>query len=147
MALERTFAILKPDAVAFNSIGGILSRYEAAGLQIIAARMEHLSQETAEGFYAEHSERPFFGELVDFMTSGPCLLLVLEGENAVVTNRNLMGATFPSEAAPGSIRHDFTRGLELKDGENMVHGSDSPESAAREIPLFFSDEQVCARTR
>ena len=147
MALERTFAILKPDAVSFNSIGGILARYEAAGLNIIAARMEHLSQAQAENFYAEHSERPFFGELVEFMTSGPALLLVLEGEDAVATNRNIMGATFPKDAAPGTIRHDFTRGLNLKDGENMVHGSDSPESAAREIPIFFSDDQICPRTR
>lgn len=143
MAIERTISIIKPDAVAKNVIGDIYSRFEKAGLQVIAARMMHLSQEQAEGFYAEHKERPFFGALVSFMTSGPVMVQVLEGEGAVLKNRDLMGATNPADAAAGTIRADFAQSID----ENAVHGSDSVESAAREIAYFFSDDQVCARTR
>jgi nucleoside-diphosphate kinase len=143
MAIERTISIIKPDAVAKNVIGDIYSRFEKAGLQIVAARMMHLSQEQAEGFYAEHKERPFFGALVSFMTSGPVMVQVLEGEGAVLKNRDLMGATNPKDAAAGTIRADFAESID----ENAVHGSDSVESAAREIAYFFSEDQVCARTR
>ncbi|MBE9533181.1 MAG: nucleoside-diphosphate kinase [Proteobacteria bacterium] len=143
MAIERTISIIKPDAVAKNVIGDIYSRFEKAGLSIVAARMAHLSQEQAEGFYAEHSERPFFGALVSFMTSGPVMIQVLEGENAVLTNRDLMGATNPAEADAGTIRADFAESID----ENAAHGSDSVESAAREIAYFFTEEQLCARTR
>ena len=134
MAIERTISIIKPDAVAKNVIGDIYARFEKAGLKIVAARMIHLTQEQAEGFYAEHKERPFFGALVSFMTSGPVMVQVLEGEGAVLKNRDLMGAT---------IRADFAESID----ENAVHGSDSTESAAREIAYFFTKEQVCARTR
>ncbi|MBL1456859.1 nucleoside-diphosphate kinase [Methylophaga sp.] len=143
MATERTLSIIKPDAVAKNVIGEIYSRFEKAGLSIVAARMVHLTQQQAEGFYAEHKERPFFGDLVSFMTSGPVMIQVLEGENAVITHRDLMGATNPADAAPGTIRADFAQSID----ENAVHGSDSAESAAREISYFFTDDQLCARTR
>lgn len=143
MATERTLSIIKPDAVAKNVIGEIYSRFEKAGLSIIAARMVHLSQQQAEGFYAEHKARPFFGDLVSFMTSGPVMIQVLEGDNAVLTHRDLMGATNPADAAPGTIRADFAQSID----ENAVHGSDSAESAAREIAYFFTDDQLCARTR
>lgn len=143
MAIERTISIIKPDAVAKNVIGDIYARFEKAGLSIVAARMIHLTQEQAEGFYAEHSERPFFGALVSFMTSGPVMVQVLEGENAVLTNRDLMGATNPADADAGTIRADFAESID----ENAVHGSDSTESAAREIAYFFTEDQLCARTR
>ncbi|SFK67951.1 nucleoside-diphosphate kinase [Methylophaga sulfidovorans] len=143
MAIERTLSIIKPDAVAKNIIGEIYTRFEKAGLKIVAAKMMHLSQEKAEGFYAEHKERPFFKDLVSFMTSGPVIVQVLEGENAVLTHRDLMGATNPAEAAAGTIRADFAQSID----ENAVHGSDSVESAAREVSYFFSDDEVCARTR
>ncbi len=143
MAIERTISIIKPDAVAKNVIGDIYSRFEKAGLKIIAARMLHLTQEQAEGFYAEHKERPFFGALVSFMTSGPVMVQVLEGENAVLTNRELMGATNPADAEAGTIRADFAESID----ENAVHGSDSIDSAAREIAYFFTEDQLCARTR
>jgi nucleoside-diphosphate kinase len=143
MAIERTLSIIKPDAVAKNVIGEIYTRFEKAGLKIVASRMIHLSQAQAEGFYAEHKERPFFGDLVSFMTSGPVVVQVLEGENAVLTHRDLMGATNPAEAAAGTIRADFAQSID----ENAVHGSDSVESAAREVAYFFSDDQLCPRTR
>lgn len=143
MATERTLSIIKPDAVAKNVIGEIYSRFEKAGLSIVAARMMHLSQQQAEGFYAEHKERPFFGDLVSFMTSGPVMIQILEGENAVITHRDLMGATNPADAAAGTIRADFAQSID----ENAVHGSDSAESAAREIAYFFTEDQLCARTR
>ncbi|MCK5919556.1 MAG: nucleoside-diphosphate kinase [Methylococcales bacterium] len=143
MAVERTLSIIKPDAVVGNLIGEILMRFEKAGLQIIAARMAHLSKEDAEGFYAVHKERPFFGELVAFMTSGPVMIQVLEGENAISQNRELMGATNPADATPGTIRADFAGSLQ----ENAVHGSDAPETAAIEVAYFFSAEEICPRTR
>ncbi|EGL53021.1 nucleoside diphosphate kinase [Methylophaga aminisulfidivorans MP] len=143
MAIERTLSIIKPDAVAKNVIGEIYTRFEKVGLKIVAAKMMHLSQEKAEGFYAEHKERPFFKDLVSFMTSGPVIVQVLEGENAVLTHRDLMGATNPAEAAAGTIRADFAQSID----ENAVHGSDSVESAAREVSYFFADDEVCARTR
>lgn len=143
MAIERTISIIKPDAVAKNVIGDIYSRFEKAGLKVVASRMLHLTQEQAEGFYAEHKERPFFGALVSFMTSGPVMVQVLEGEGAVLKNRDLMGATNPAEADAGTIRADFAESID----ENAVHGSDSTESAAREIAYFFTEDQVCARTR
>ena len=135
MALERTLSIVKPDGVSRNLIGEVYRRFENAGLRIIAARMMHLSQLEAEGFYAVHRARPFFKDLVSYMTSGPVIVQVLEGENAIAKNRELMGATDPKKAAPGTIRGDLA--VELT--ENLVHGSDSPESAAREIGLFFPD--------
>lgn len=143
MAIERTISIIKPDAVAKNVIGDIYSRFEKAGLSIVAARMIHLSQEQAEGFYAEHKERPFFKDLVSFMTSGPVMVQVLKGEGAVLKNRDLMGATNPAEADAGTIRADFAQSID----ENAVHGSDSTDSAAREIAYFFTEDQLCARTR
>ena len=143
MATERTLSIIKPDAVAKNVIGEIYSRFEKAGLSVVAARIVHLTQQQAEGFYAEHKARPFFGDLVSFMTSGPVMIQVLEGDNAVMTHRDLMGATNPADAAPGTIRADFAQSID----ENAVHGSDSAESAAREIAYFFTDDQLCARTR
>ncbi len=143
MAVERTISIIKPDAVGKNVIGEIYSRFEKAGLQIVAAKMLHLSQEQAEGFYAEHKERPFYGDLVSFMRSGPVMIQVLEGEGAIAKNRDLMGATNPAEADAGTIRKDFAASLD----ENAVHGSDAPESAAREIAFFFDDKELCARTR
>jgi nucleoside-diphosphate kinase len=143
MATERTLSIIKPDAVGKNVIGEIYTRFEKAGLKIIAAQMMHLSQEKAEGFYAEHKERPFFKDLVSFMTSGPVIVQVLEGENAVLAHRDLMGATNPAEADAGTIRADFAQSID----ENAVHGSDSVESAAREVAYFFADDQICPRTR
>lgn len=143
MALERTLSIIKPDAVAKNVIGAIVHRFETAGLRIVAQKMMHLSKEQAEGFYAEHKERPFFGALVEFMTSGPIVVMTLEGEDAVRKNREIMGATNPQEAAAGTLRADFAETID----ENAVHGSDAVESAAREIAYFFSDEEVCSRTR
>jgi len=143
MTIERTISIIKPDAVAKNVIGDIYSRFEKAGLSVVAARMIHLSQQQAEGFYAEHSERPFFTDLVSFMTSGPVMVQVLEGENAVLTNRDLMGATNPADADTGTIRADFAQSID----ENAVHGSDSVDSANREIAYFFTQDQLCARTR
>jgi nucleoside-diphosphate kinase len=143
MAVERTFSIVKPDAVAKNHIGEIYSRFESNGLRIVAAKMMQLSKEKAEGFYAEHSERPFFNDLVAFMTSGPVMVQVLEGEGAVLKNRELMGATNPADADAGTIRADFASSID----ENAVHGSDAVESAAREIAYFFSDEELCERIR
>lgn len=143
MAVERTFSIVKPDAVAKNIVGKIYGRFEDAGLSIIASKMIHLSQEKAEGFYGEHKERPFFNDLVSFMTSGPVCVQVLEGENAVLLNRELMGATNPKEADAGTIRADFAESID----ENAVHGSDALTSAEREIAFFFSDEEICPRTR
>ena len=143
MAVERTISIIKPDAVAKNVIGDIYSRFEKADLKVVASRMLHLSQQQAEGFYAEHKERPFFAALVGFMTSGPVMVQVLEGEGAVLKNRDLMGATNPADAEAGTIRADFAESID----ENAVHGSDSTESAAREIAYFFTDEQLCSRTR
>ena len=141
MAVERTLSIIKPDAVAKNVIGKIYSRFESNGLKIVAAKMQQLSQEKAEGFYAEHKERPFFGDLVKFMTSGPVIVQVLEGDNAIALHRDLMGATNPKEAAEGTIRADFAESIDA----NAVHGSDSATSAAREISYFFSDEEICSR--
>ena len=143
MALERTLSIIKPDAVAKNVIGAIANRFESADLRIVGQKMMHLSKEQAEGFYAEHSERPFFAALVEFMTSGPIVVMALEGEDAVRKNREIMGATNPAEAAAGTLRADYAETID----ENAVHGSDAPESAAREIAYFFSDEEVCSRTR
>jgi len=142
MAIERTFSIIKPDAVAKNHIGDIYQRFEQGGLRIVAARMLHLSREQASAFYAVHQARPFFGELVDFMTSGPIMVQVLEGENAIARNRELMGATDPAKAAPGTIRSDFAQEVT----ENAVHGSDGSDTAAVEIAFFFP-EGVCERTR
>jgi len=141
MAVERTLSIVKPDAVAKNVIGEIYSRFEKAGLQVVAAKMIKLDDELAGGFYAEHKERPFFKDLVGFMTSGPVMVQVLEGEGAVLKNRDLMGATNPKEADAGTIRADFAESIDA----NAVHGSDSTESAAREIAYFFKDEEICAR--
>ncbi|MEI6544418.1 MAG: nucleoside-diphosphate kinase [Methylococcales bacterium] len=143
MAIERTFSIIKPDAVAKNVIGQIYSRFESNGLTIVAAKMLHLTQEQAEGFYAEHSERGFFKDLVAFMISGPVIMQVLEGENAVLKHREIMGATNPKDAAPGTIRADFASSID----ENAVHGSDALETAQREIAYFFSDNEISARTR
>jgi len=143
MAIERTFSIIKPDAVARNVTGEIVSRFENNGLQVIASKMLHLSKEQAEGFYAVHAERPFYNDLVSFMISGPVVVQVLEGENAINKNRELMGATNPADAAPGTIRADFAKTVD----ENAVHGSDAPETAAVEIKYFFSDEELCPRTR
>jgi len=143
MAIERTFSIIKPDAVAKNVIGEIYSRFEKNGLKIVAAKMIHLSQAQAEGFYAVHKERPFFKDLVSFMISGPVIMQVLEGENAIAKHREIMGATNPKEAAPGTIRADFASSID----ENAVHGSDGADTAKEEIAFFFSDNELCARTR
>lgn len=143
MAVEHTLSIIKPDAVGKNVVGEIYTRFEKAGLKIVAARMMQLSRAQAEGFYAEHRERPFFTALVDFMISGPVVVQVLEGEGAVAKNRDLMGATDPKKAEKGTIRADFASSID----ENAVHGSDSASSAAREIAYFFSSLEVCARTR
>ncbi len=143
MAVERTISIIKPDAVAKNVIGEIYTRFEKAGLRIVAAKMMHLTREQAEAFYAVHKERPFFNDLVDFMTSGPVMVQVLEGEDAIARNREVMGATNPAEAAPGTIRADFAESID----ENAVHGSDAPETAAAEIDFFFEPEEICPRTR
>lgn len=141
MALEKTFSIIKPNAVAKNAIGEIITRFEKKGLRIAAAKFTKLSREKAEGFYIEHKERPFFGSLVSFMTSGPVLLMVLEGENAIMTNREIMGATDPAKADPGTIRKDFADSIEA----NAAHGSDSAQSAAREIAYFFDKSEVASR--
>jgi nucleoside-diphosphate kinase len=141
MAVERTLSIVKPDAVGKNVIGEIYSRFEKNGLRLVAVKMLHLSEEVAGGFYAEHKERPFFPDLIGFMTSGPVCVQVLEGENAVAMNRELMGATNPQEAEAGSIRADFAESIDA----NAVHGSDSAESAAREIAYFFTASEICER--
>jgi nucleoside-diphosphate kinase len=141
MALERTLSIVKPDGVSGNLIGEVYRRFETAGLSIIAARMLHLSQREAEGFYAVHRERPFFKDLVRYMTSGPVMVQVLEGENAIARNRDIMGATDPQKAAHGTIRADFASSIE----RNVVHGSDAPDTAAREIAYFFSTTELHAR--
>ncbi len=141
MAIERTFSIVKPDAVAKNVIGKIYSRFEEAGLTIVAAKMKQLSRAEAEGFYAVHKERPFFNDLVEFMISGPVMLQVLEGEGAIAKNREIMGATNPKEAAPGTIRADFAESIDA----NAVHGSDAPETAAQEIAYFFAATEISSR--
>lgn len=141
MAFEKTFSIIKPNATADNNIGNIIGIFEKNDLRIAAAKLVHLSKEKAEGFYIEHKERPFFGELVTFMTSGPVMLMVLEGENAVVKNREIMGATNPAEAADGTIRKLYAKSI----GENAVHGSDSPQSAEREISYFFEKNEIIDR--
>jgi nucleoside-diphosphate kinase len=141
MAIERTFSIVKPDGVRKNLIGAVLQRFEQAGLRVIAARMVNLSQAQAEGFYSVHRERPFFRDLVKYMTSGPVVLQVLEGEGAIAKNRELMGATDPKKAASGTIRADFASSIE----ENVVHGSDSQENAAIEIAYFFAGSDLCPR--
>ncbi len=143
MATERTISIIKPDAVAKNVIGEIYSRFEKAGLSIVAARMEHLTAEKAGEFYSVHKERPFYNDLVSFMTSGPVMIQVLEGENAIAANRDVMGATNPADAAAGTIRADFAQSID----EHAVHGSDSQETANAEIEFFFGADGVCARTR
>ena len=139
--MERTLSIIKPDAVAKNVIGEIYARFERAGLQIVAARMEHLSREQAEGFYAVHRERPFFKDLVDFMVSGPVMIQVLEGPDAIARNRELMGATDPRQAAPGTIRAEFAASIDA----NAVHGSDAPETAQQEIAYFFKADEIYSR--
>jgi nucleoside-diphosphate kinase len=141
MAVERTFSIIKPDAVARNLIGQIIARFESHGLEIVAARMLRLSKEQASGFYAEHRARPFYNDLVAYMTSGPVMVQVLEGEDAVARNRQLMGATNPKDAEPGTIRADFAESVEA----NAVHGSDSPASAEREIAFFFEPTEIHSR--
>ena len=143
MAIERTISIIKPDAVAKNVIGEIYSRFEKGGLTVVASKMKQLSKADAEGFYAVHKERPFFNDLVSFMTSGPVMIQVLEGENAVLKNRELMGATNPAEADAGTIRADFAQSID----ENAVHGSDSRENAKIETDYFFSADELCARLR
>lgn len=141
MANEQTLSIIKPDAVAKNAIGDIVSRFESSGLQVTAMKMVQLSKTMAEGFYAEHKERPFFPALVEFMTSGPVVVQVLAGDNAIAKNRELMGATNPKEADKGTIRADFAESIDA----NAVHGSDSESSAAREISYFFKESELCAR--
>ena len=143
MAVERNISIIKPDAVGKSVIGEIYSRFEKAGLNIVAAKMMHLSKEQAEGFYEVHKERPFYNDLVSFMTSGPVMVQVLEGESAIAKNREVMGATNPAEADAGTIRKDFAASID----ENAVHGSDAPETAANEIAFFFNDNELCPRTR
>ena len=141
MAIERTLSIVKPDAVAKNVIGKIYDRFESNGLKIVAAKMKHLSRREAEGFYAVHKERPFFGALVEFMTSGPVMIQALEGENAVALHRDLLGATNPKDAAPGTIRADFADSIDA----NAAHGSDSVENAQTEIAYFFKNDEVVSR--
>lgn len=143
MAIERTLSIVKPDGVEKNLIGDVLRRFEQAGLRIVAARMLHLTQPQAEGFYEVHRERPFYRDLVRYMTSGPVMVQVLEGDNAIERHRELMGATDPKKAAKGTIRADLATSIE----ENVCHGSDGPETAAREIAYFFSQSELCPRTR
>lgn len=138
MALERTFSIIKPDATRRNITGNVVAKLEDGGLRVIASKRIHMSKEQAEGFYAVHKERPFFGELVDFMISGPVVVQVLEGENAIARNREIMGATNPAEAEAGTIRAEFAESI----GENSVHGSDGPDTAAEEIKFFFSDAEI-----
>ncbi len=141
MAIERTFSIIKPNAVKKNVIGEILTRFEKNGLKVIASRMIHMSRKEAEGFYSVHKGKPFFDDLVTFMISGPVVVQVLEGENAILKNREIMGATNPANAAPGTIRADFADGFT----ENAVHGSDAPETANQEISYFFSETEICPR--
>jgi nucleoside-diphosphate kinase len=143
MSVEQTLSIIKPDGVQKNLIGEIYGRFEKAGLQIVAAKMQHLSKEQVQGFYAVHKDRPFYNDLVSYMTSGPVMIQALEGESAVDTNRTIMGATNPAQADAGTIRADFADSIE----ENIVHGSDAPETAAEEIAFFFGDAGVCPRTR
>ena len=143
MSVEQTLSIIKPDGVQKNLIGEIYNRFEKAGLVIVASKMMRLTKEQAEGFYSVHSERPFFNDLVSYMTSGPVMVQALEGESAIDANRKIMGATNPSDAAPGSIRADFADSIE----ENIVHGSDGPETAIQEIGYFFDDKEICERTR
>jgi nucleoside-diphosphate kinase len=143
MAVERTFSIVKPDGVAKNLIGEVYRRFEKAGLKVVAAKMIRLRQDQAEGFYAVHKTRPFYADLVRYMISGPVMVQVLEGENAIKANRDIMGATNPKQAAPGTIRADFAASIE----ENVVHGSDGPETAKAEIAFFFSEAEICPRTR
>jgi len=143
MKVERTVSIIKPDAIAKNVIGQIYSRFENAGLKIVAARMMRLSQQQAEDFYAVHKERPFFKDLVKFMITGPVMVQVLEGPNAILKHRDIMGSTNPKEAKPGTVRADFAASID----ENAVHGSDSPETAAQEIAFFFKEAELCSRTR
>jgi nucleoside-diphosphate kinase len=143
MAVEQTLSIIKPDGVQKNLIGEIYSRFEKAGLEVVAARMMHLTEEQAGGFYAVHKERPFYNDLVSYMTSGPVVVQALSGEDAVAKNRDIMGATNPADADPGTIRADFAESIE----ENIVHGSDAAETAANEIAYFFGDDGVCPRTR
>ena len=143
MAVERTLSIVKPDGVAKNLIGEVYRRFEKAGLRIVAAKMMKLRQDQAEGFYAVHKARPFYADLVRYMSSGPVMVQVLEGESAIKANRDIMGATNPKQAAPGTIRADFAASIE----ENVVHGSDGPETAKNEIAFFFSEAELCPRTR
>jgi nucleoside-diphosphate kinase len=143
MPIERTLSIVKPDGVGRNLLGEIINRFEKVGLRVVAARMMQLSQREAEGFYAVHRERPFFKDLVKFMTSGPVMVQVLEGEGAIAKNREVMGATDPKKAAAGTIRADLARSID----ENVVHGSDAPDTAAREIAYFFREIELCPRTR
>jgi nucleoside-diphosphate kinase len=143
MSVERTLSIVKPDGVARNLVGDVYRRFEQAGLRIVAARMLHLSQADAEAFYGVHRERPFYKDLVKFMTSGPVIVQVLEGEGAIAKNRDVMGATDPKKAAPGTIRADLARSID----ENVVHGSDAADTAAREIAFFFRETEICPRTR
>ena len=138
MARERTFSIIKPDATRRNITGKIISKFEEGGLRVIASKRIHMTRAQAEGFYAVHKERPFFGELVEFMMSGPVVVQVLEGENAIARNREIMGATNPKDAAPGTIRAEFAESI----GENSVHGSDGPDTAAQEITFFFKDTEI-----
>lgn len=138
MALERTFSIIKPDATRRNITGKVIAKLEEGGLRVVAQKRIHMTKEQAEGFYAVHKERPFFGELVEFMTSGPVVVQVLEGENAIMRNREIMGATNPAEAAPGTIRAEFAESI----GENTVHGSDGPDTAKDEIGFFFTPEEI-----
>ncbi|MFZ8928861.1 MAG: nucleoside-diphosphate kinase [Gammaproteobacteria bacterium] len=141
MSVERTLSIIKPDAVGKNVIGDIVSRFEKGGLRVVAMKMLQLDEKSAGGFYAEHEGKPFFADLMEFMTSGPVIVQVLEGENAIAKNRELMGATNPAEADAGTIRADFAKSIDA----NAVHGSDSPASAEREVSYFFSDEEICPR--
>ena len=143
MAVEQTLSIIKPDGVQKNLIGEIYSRFEKAGLEVVAARMMHLTTEQAQGFYAVHKERPFFNDLVSYMMSGPVMVQALRGDDAIAKNREIMGATNPADANPGTIRADFAESIE----ENIVHGSDGPDTAAHEINFFFGDTGVCPRTR
>ena len=143
MAVEQTLSIIKPDGVQKNLIGEIVSRFEKAGLEVVAQRMMHLSTDQARGFYAVHKERPFYDDLVNYMSSGPVVVQVLHGENAIARNREIMGATNPADAEPGTVRADFAASIE----ENVVHGSDGPDTAATEIAFFFGDDGVCPRTR
>lgn len=143
MAVEQTLSIIKPDGVQKNLIGEIYRRFEEAGLEIVAAKMKHLTDKDAQGFYAVHRERPFFNDLVAYMTSGPVMIQVLQGEGAIARNREIMGATNPADADPGTIRADFAASIE----ENVVHGSDGPDTAAAEIAFFFGEDGICPRTR